>query len=359
MARTVATGYENFAEIRQKHYFYVDKTRFIKDWWNGGDFVTLITRPRRFGKTLMLDTVRTFFSHEFAGRSELFEGLEIWKEETFRSLQGTVPVIFLSFADIKERHYEETITAIKELLTSTYRHFARQSATFSDWEKKIFSSVHEEMSDVTAKRSVRNLAECLAYQYKNKPIILLDEYDTPLQEAWIHGYWDELVCFMRGFFNSTFKTNPYLERGLISGITRISKESIFSDLNNLNVVTTTSTVYSDCFGFTEGEVFSAMDEYGLTEKEKVKEWYDGFIFGSQKNIYNPWSIIKFLSVRKFDSYWANTSSNTLISKIIGQSDEEIKEKFSILLNGEAITVQFDEEIVFSQLYDEKGAIWNK
>ena len=224
-------GTQSFVKLRKNNYFYVDKTRFIKDWWNSGVDVTLITRPRRFGKTLMLDTVRTFFSPEFAETSTLFEGLEIWQEESFRTLHAAIPVIFVSFSEIKEKTYEEAIASIKEVLASIYRYFLKllNGYIFSDWEKELFSLVHNEMSDLAAKRSLRNLSECLAYQYKTNPIILLDEYDTPLQEAWIHGYWDLLVNFMRGFFNSTFKTNPYLDRGLITGITRVSKESIFYD----------------------------------------------------------------------------------------------------------------------------------
>ena len=361
MSRTVAKGYESFAELRQNSYFYVDKTRFIKDWWNGGDFVTLITRPRRFGKTLMLDTVKTFFSPEFAGRSDLFEGLEILKDEKFRKLQGSIPIIFLSFANIKGEDFFGTVRTIKFLIQKCYaqfRYLLDKDGLLLKSEREDFLAVNRDMLDADAKTAILSLSELIFRAEGKKPIILLDEYDTPLQEAWTHGYWDKLAAFMRGFFNSTFKSNPYLGRGLISGITRVSKESIFSDLNNLEVITTTSNIYSDCFGFTEQEVIMAMDEYGLTEKEKVKEWYDGFIFGSEREIYNPWSIINYLSKKTFAPYWARTSENALVNQLIVQSDEDIKDDFSILLNGESITVKFDEEIIFSQLYNEKGAIWS-
>ena len=360
MLRIVAKGKQNFSELRKNNCFYVDKTRFIKDWWNSQDDVTLITRPRRFGKTLMLDTVKTFFSPEFAGRSDLFDGLEIWKDEEFYKLHGTIPVIFVTFADIKECNYNDSISSIKEIIIRIYRYFARllDKTKFSDWEKELFSSINDTTSDQKLKRSLCNLSECLTYRYGNKPIILLDEYDAPLQEAWVKGYWDELVDFMRGFLNSTFKTNPYLERGLLTGVTRISKESIFSDLNNLEVVTTTSDLYTDCFGFTEQEVFAAMDEYGLVNKAEVKWWYDGFIFGDQREIYNPWSIICYIRKKIFAPYWAQVTSNDIVNILIAQSNSKVKDDFARLLVGKSITVKLDEQIIFSELFKKKGAIWS-
>ena len=179
-----------------------------------------------------------------------------------------------------------------------------------------------------------------------------------MQEAWLKGYWDEAVEFLRGLFNSTFKTNPWLGRGLMTGITRVSKESLFSDLNNLKVVTTTSKLYADCFGFTEDEVFAAMDEYGLTGKDEVKRWYDGFIFGETKGIYNPWSIIGYLSEHQFAPYWAQTSSNAMVGQLIGPAKATVKMQTEDLLQGKSIAVAFDEQIVFSQLYDRKDAIWS-
>lgn len=237
----------------------------------------------------MLDTVRTFFSPEFAGQKDLFAGLEVWNNEQLRHVQGTIPVIFISFADIKGRNYQETVQQIKSLFVTIYNIFADQIDTsiLQQTERAQFASVCNSMDDLTAQLSIRNLAHYLAKQTKTFPIILLDEYDTPLQEAWIKGFWDELVDFLRVFFNASFKTNEWIGRGLITGITRVSKESIFSDLNNVKVVSTTSNYYTDCFGFTEDEVFNAMDEYGLTDKDEVKKWYDGFIFGKNRAMYNP------------------------------------------------------------------------
>ena len=186
---------------------------------------------------------------------------------------------------------------------------------------------------------------------------MLDEYDAPLQAAWEQGYWKELVSFMQLFLISTFKTNPYLERGLITGITSFPTDSFFSSLNNLEVVSTTSNFYTDCFGFTEEEVFAAMDEYGLTDKAEVKQWYDGFIFGRTKGIYNPWSIINYLKKKEFVAYWANTSSNKIVGDLIAQASEDVQEETSDLLTGKSINIKMDAEFVFSQL-DEPGAVWS-
>lgn len=318
MGRTVAIGIQNYNEIIEKDYFYVDKTAFIREWWESGDSVTLITRPRRFGKTLNMSMTEQFFSLKYAGRSDLFEGKKIWADEEYRILQGTYPVITLSFANIKEKTYEDTRKKICQILIGLYAEysFLLNGNLLYKTEKEYFQRIAEGMDDSDATLALHQLSDYLSRYYRKKVIILLDEYDTPMQEAYVHGYWEELVSFTRSLFNATFMTNPWLERAIMTGITRVSKESIFSDLNHLEVVTTTSEKYADCFGFTEEEVFAAMDEFGYAEKEKVKLWYDGFIFGKQKDIYNPWSILNYLDKGKVTTYWANTSSNSLVGKLI-------------------------------------------
>ena len=360
MPRTIPTGEQSFVTLRRNDLFYIDKTKFIKDWWNSRDHVTLITRPRRFGKTLMLDTVKTFFSPEFKNETNLFEGLNIWNDRELRTRHGRIPVIFLSFADIKGIEYSKIIKLINSRLVRLYNDFRPliDIKSFSDTEKEQFTSVCQSMDETTAQDALIDLCKYLTRQSKCKPIILLDEYDTPLQEAWINGYWDAIIDFMRGLFNSTFKTNPWLERGLMTGITRISKESIFSDLNNIEVVGTTSELYSDCFGFTEQEVFSAMDEYNLTDKDEVKQWYNGFIFGSNREIYNPWSIINYLKKKRFAPYWALTSSNALVGTLLAQATPAVKEETNTLLQGKSIITTLDEQIVYSQLHNKHGAIWS-
>ena len=361
MARTVAIGIQQFDDIIEKNYFYVDKTSFIKEWWDSGDSVTLINRPRRFGKTLNMSMLELFFSVDYEDRGDLFEGLSIWEDDEYRKLQGTYPVISLSFANVKEQNYSDTKIRICQVIEDLYNKniFLLESGLLTDSEKEFYKSVRMDMPEVVASIAINKLSDFLYRYYGKKVIILLDEYATPMQEAYVKGFWDELVAFTRSLFNSTFKTNPWLERGIMTGITRVSKESIFSDLNNLEVVTTTSDKYATSFGFTEEEVFAALDECGLEkEQEKVKLWYDGFIFGRHKDIYNPWSIINFVDKRKYSTYWANTSGNSLVSKLIREGSVRIKKQFEGLLNGDIITTPIDEQIVYNQLNGNEKAIWS-
>ncbi|MBU5478995.1 AAA family ATPase, partial [Eubacterium sp. MSJ-13] len=361
MARTVGIGKQDFEKVINEHCFYIDKTGFIKEWWENKDDVTLITRPRRFGKTLNLDMLRCFFSSEYADRGELFEGLDIWKEERYREIQGTYPVIFLSFAGIKQTKYDETVIKIKDEIVRIYNQYdyILKSDLYNYNERIQYQSVCTGMSDTVAQEALKNLSDYLNRYYGKKVIIFLDEYDTPMQEAYVNGYWEELVSFTRSLFNSTFKTNPYLERAIMTGITRVSKESIFSDLNNLVVVTTTSKQYETSFGFTEEEVFNALDEYGLSDKkEEVKTWYDGFTFGDKKDIYNPWSIINFLKFKSFKTYWADSSSNGLINSLVQKGSPYVKTMVETLISGKTINVMIDEQIVFSELDYSEEALWS-
>ena len=362
MARTVGIGIQDFAKVITNECFYVDKTEFIREWWEGKDDVTLITRPRRFGKTLNMSMLEHFFSVDYAGRGELFQGLSIWEDEKYRKLQGTYPVISLSFANMKERDYKTTREKINRILNNLYVKyiFLRDSDVLTDTDRAFFNRVLAvEISDSDATLALYQLSDYLYRYYGKKAIILLDEYDTPMQEAYVGGYWDEIVAFTRSLFNSSFKTNPWLERAVMTGITRVSKESIFSDLNNLKVVTTTSDEYATSFGFTEEEVFAALEECGLSaEKEKVRHWYDGFIFGEHKDIYNPWSIINFLDTGRFTTFWANTSSNSLVGKLIREGSRAVKERFEALLQGETIQSPIDEQIVYNQLKGNESAVWS-
>ncbi len=361
MAKTIGIGIQDFEKLIEGNYYYVDKTDFIKEWWESGDDATLINRPRRFGKTLNMSMLNRFFSNEYAGQGEIFEGLSIWKEEKYRKLQGTYPVISLSFASIKEKDYITTRKKICQLLTKLYAKysFLLKGDMLYKTEKAYFKRIAEDMDDADATMAIHNLSDYLSRYYGKRVIILLDEYDTPMQEAYVHGFWDELVSFTRSLFNATFKTNPWLERGIMTGITRVSKESIFSDLNNLEVVTTTSNKYVTAFGFAEPEVFNALDEYDLgKEKENVKFWYDGFTFGTHKDIYNPWSILNFLDKKNFTTYWANTSSNSLVGKLIREGGRLVKQSFEQLMRGEHLRCPIDEQIVYNQLDNKESAIWS-
>ena len=361
MKSVISIGNQDFISIRKNNCFYIDKTDFIREWWDNQDSVTLITRPRRFGKTLNMSMVEYFFSVNHSECSKYFEDLVIWKEERFRKLQGTYPVISHSFADIKATTYETARRAVIRKLVKLYStfEFVKSSKVLNEKDRAYFDSVEENMSDDAAAVAVNYLSDYLSRYYGKKVIILLDEYDTPLQEAYVYGYWEELTTFIRSLFNCTFKTNPYLERGLMTGITRVSKESIFSDLNNLEVVTTTSEKYASSFGFTEQEVFQTLEQMGKADKkDEVKQWYDGFTFGRHTDIYNPWSIIKFLDTGEFNTYWAATSENSLVSKLIREGSPQLKMDFEDLLKGKTVMFKMDEQIVFEQLQRKKGAIWS-
>lgn len=361
MAKTIGIGIQDFEKIIKNDVFYIDKTNFIKEWWESGDDVTLIARPRRFGKTLNLNMLNYFFSMKHADRGDLFEGLSIWEEEKYRMLQGTYPVISLSFARVKSDNYTTTRETICEILTNLYIEysFIRDSEVLTDKDREYFDRISMDMRDSDAASALHQLSNYLYRYYGKKVIILLDEYDTPMQEAYVHGFWNELAAFTRSLFNSTFKTNPYLEKAVMTGITRVSKDSIFSDLNNLKVITTTSDEYATSFGFTETEVFTALEMFGMQkERENVKTWYDGFIFGSYGDIYNPWSILNFLEKGRYDTYWANTSSNTLVGKLIREGNRNIKTTFETLLEGGTIHCAVDEQIVYNQLDDNEDAIWS-
>ncbi len=361
MARTVAIGQQDFGTVREKGYFYIDKTRFIKEWWESGDSVTLINRPRRFGKTLTMSMVEKFFSISHAGRADLFEGTEIWEYGEYREQQGTYPVIFLSFADVKETNFQDARKKIGYIIEQLYSQhdFLLEGDLLNEKEKRFFRNVTAEMENYVFSASLKTLSNYLYRYYGKKVIILLDEYDTPMQEAYIKGYWRELVELTRGLFNAAFKTNPFLERAVMTGITRVSRESVFSDLNNLEVITSTSDKYADIFGFTEEEVASALGEFGLSDQEKeVREWYDGFTFGKLADIYNPWSIVNYLDKKRAGAYWANTSSNSLIEKLLRESNSDIKQSFECLLAGETLHMEIDEQIVYDQLNIKKNATWS-
>ncbi len=361
MKKTIAIGVQDFSTLIERNYFYIDKTSFIKEWWDNGDTVTLITRPRRFGKTLTMSMVEQFFSMDYAKRGDLFQGLAIWEDEDYQKLQGTYPVISLSFANIKETNYANTRKKICQMIAKLYTKytFLLKDDSMEKEDLDFFKRITVNMDDTDATMALHYLSNYLYRYYGKKVIILLDEYDTPMQETYVNGYWQELVAFTRSMFNSAFKTNPWLERAIMTGITRVSRESIFSDLNNLEVVTTTSDSYATAFGFTEEEVFAALEENGMaSEKEEVKQWYDGFIFGTHSDIYNPWSILNFLKKGKYGTYWANTSANALVGKLLREGNRKIKEKFEMLLQGGIIRTPIDEQIIYNQLDDNESAIWS-
>ena len=336
--KTISIGKQDFASLREHNCFYIDKTDFIKEWWNSQDDVTLITRPRRFGKTLNMSMVECFFSVKYAKRLDLFEGLSIEKNAGLRKLQGTYPVLFLSFAAVKTNTYENARRQICSLIASLYDEnmYLLNGDTLNEREKKRFQAVTPEMNDADAVMALQNLCLFLSKYYGKKVIVLLDEYDTPLQESYAHGYWRELTAFTRSLFNATFKTNPYLERAIMTGITRVSKESIFSDLNNLEVITTTSEKYATSFGFTEAEVKKLSEKYQQDFAE-VKRWYDGYLLKDYQ-VYNPRAVVSVMLRGEFRSYWSETASYDVIVPLINMNYDGLKTAVIEMLSGAEVKV---------------------
>lgn len=366
----IAIGSQSFEKIRITQSFYVDKTDFIREWWEQNDDVTLITRPRRFGKTLNMSMLECFFSVKYAGRGALFEGLSIWEKEQYRALQGAYPVIFLSFAGVKANQFRGARNGIVKALANAYdaHKYLKESAVLSPEESRNYDALRNFDSDPSPDKEIdeqfvagalNTLSMYLERYYSKKVLVFLDEYDTPLQEAYLSGYWEELTSLIRSMFNASFKTNAYLDRAVLTGITRVSKESIFSDLNNLEVITTTSEKYCTAFGFTEEEVKASLERFGLGDTlERVRYWYDGFRFGRRKDIYNPWSITKYLDSGQFATYWANTSSNSLAGKFLREGEPDVKIAMEDLLAGGNIRTIISEEVVFDQPAENSAAIWS-
>lgn len=357
----ISIGNQDFAAIIENGYFYIDKTSFIKKWWESADVVTLITRPRRFGKTLNMSMLDYFFSNKHPDSGNLFRRLSIWEDGKYRELQGQYPVLFISFASVKGTDYETARQQIVQEIVGLYRNNGHliESDFVTDKDIQFWNMVDYTMSDATAAFSINFLCELMYKHYGKKVLIFLDEYDTPIHEAYTDGFWDEITGFIRNLFNATFKTNQYLERAILTGITRISKESIFSDLNNLKVDTITNAKYETDFGFTEKEVQRALGTYGLLDHfDSVKEWYDGFRIGSASEMYNPWSVTQYLDVGVLDNYWANTSENSLVEKLIREGSADVKKAMEILLKGGTIPALIDNEIVFNLINRNESGIYS-
>jgi len=365
MRQILGIGNKDFKKIIDTNTFYVDKTYFIEEWFANTDEVTLITRPRRFGKTLTMSMMEYFLSNKHSDQAYLFENLYIFTCENnkkYRDIQGSSPVINISFAGIKCDTFEDTIALLKDLIAELYiKHdFLLETGILKDAEINKFKKIMEgELTNTDLCKCLKRLSDYLNRYTKKKVYILLDEYDTPLHAAYSSGYWDKITKLISMLFENTFKENKALNRAILTGITRVAKESIFSGLNNLEIVTITDEKYAKCFGFTEEETFNALNMYGLADKkEEVKKYYDGFIMGGKEEIYNPWSVINYLDKKECRTYWANTSSNTLINIAIKQADSDIKQKFEELIKGNEIEANVDTEVVFKQLDNKKDAIWS-
>lgn len=356
-------GFQNFADFASKKKFYVDKTHFISEWARTSAKVSLITRPRRFGKTLLLSTVRAFFAPEYAKHPEYFEKLKVWKDTFCREQFGTIPTISVSFGSCKGRDYAHSIRGMMSSLESMYRmhEYLLGSEKLDDYDKAEFLEIKEALfhgEEGVVENSIHKLCSLVYQHYGRKPIILLDEYDTPLLEAYAGGYWDEMIETCRGLFHSTFKENEMFYRAIITGVTKVSKNSLFSDLNNIETYTVTDDEYSDCFGFTEQEVMDALKCQNMDRFQEVKAMYDGFIFGKHKDIYNPWSICNFLDRGQLISYWINTSSNKMIGDIIRRHPVRSKHEIEQLMAGNVVHKKINENLTFQYMDGDENSLWS-
>lgn len=372
--KEIPIGHEDFKEIVTKNCYFVDKTLLIQELLESGAKTTLLTRPRRFGKTLNLSMLRRFFEDERTERGEkihnghLFDGFAISKRgaEIMRH-QGQYPVINLSLKSAKQPNYEMAYGELKKRISEEFkRHqYVLDGGVSSEEEKRSYRLIMAKDEDQQLYLdALRFLSECLAKYHGKNVFILIDEYDVPLENAYFENFYDKMIAFIRSLFESALKTNPYLEQGVITGCLRISRESIFTGLNNLAVHSMISPYYSDRFGFTEGEVRALLDYYGLLEKyPELQNWYDGYLFG-ETEIYNPWSILNYVKLAMADRtafprpYWSNTSSNGIIRELVENADEETKAELEVLMDGGVIEKPVHEEITYGDVHASKDNLWN-
>lgn len=347
----------------QSEYYYVDKTLLIKDFLDRKPLVSLFTRPRRFGKTLNMDMLRVFFEISKENTGKYFEDKAIWKcGEEYRSHQGKYPVIFLTFKDVKFDTWEATIDKIKGLLQEEYGRHQELLASdkLSAYEKEYFGKILDSSAnEVELTSALERLSKMLTSHYGKAPIIIIDEYDTPIQEGYAKDFYEEIIGFMRNFFSGAFKDNKNLSYGFLTGILRIAQESIFSGLNNLTVNSVMDEEYDRYFGFTEDEVEQMLDYYGVSEKEvELKEWYDGYLFGKEE-IYNPWSVINYISKGCIpQAYWVNTGKNEVLEDVLKVATDDITERLYSLLQGERVIARIDQNVVYRSLTEEPANIYS-
>ena len=375
--RTIGIGIQDYEKLITNDLFYVDKTDFIRQWYKKMDDVTLITRPRRFGKTLTLHMLNCFFSVSYHNRSDLFRNLNISKEEEMMKLQGTVPTIFLSLASVKPGSFPMFLMALSECIANLYSNYdfllkddflsQDDRELFREMRKKskVLPSPETEMSAYLQYLSNLNhsllwLSGWLEAYYGKKVFIFLDEYDTPIQAAWLNHYYNDAIEVMRNLFAPAFKTNPHLDRALLTGITRIAKESLFSDMNNIAVYSLVGGGYDNAFGFTKNETDAILKEYGLEDrKEELRFWYDGFVIGKQDEIYNPWSVTNYLSERPSvpKDYWAKSGGMGLVDSLVRNGSAQMHENLQKLLQGEKVSADISEELIFPDLDEDDNAVW--
>ena len=358
----IGIGESDFKMLRKKDYYFVDKSLFIKDIIDNSSKVALITRPRRFGKTLNMSMLKYYFDITQKDSKELFEGLKIMEqEEKYTSKLGYYPVIYITLKDVQDSNYENMILDMKTAILEMYqehRYLLDSDKVYPEEKEKIIDILYGREDEVTLKNSVKELSKCIKRHYDKQCILLVDEYDVPLQNAYVKGFYKKAVEFFKTFYGTTFKDNRYLEKTVLTGVSRVAKESIFSGANNFDVYTVLKdNEFEEDFGITNEEVEKALKDFGVEkDKEKVKQWYDGYTIGKTNGIYNPWSILQYLKNKELMPYWVNTSSNDLI-KLILKNSSTVKEKIERLLKDEAIEVTIDQETVIVGIEKNEDNIW--
>ena len=364
MKKRIAIGHHDFERIIEEDIYYVDKSFFIQNLIENKNGVFLFPRPRRFGKTLNMMLLRRYFEISETSKAPLFDGLKIKEWEQFEYHLGRYPVIWLSMKDVKDTSWEVSKEKINSLIQSEYlRHeYLRNSEKLTIEMRDFYASiVGLKSSESQQKDSILRLCEFLYLHHGVKPILLIDEYDTPINNSYICNFYEECIGFMRLLYSNCLKDNNYVERAVLTGIYRVAKESIFSGLNNLKVSTLIDDEFANCFGFTTEEVHQLLiDTNALDREEDVQRWYNGYIFGKEQVIYNPWSILSFLenTQRELKPYWVNTSSNDIIKQLIMEGDADVKQEIEVLLGGGTLKKAISEDVVFGNIQESPDALWN-
>ena len=357
----IGIGTSDFKKMRVKDYYYIDKTMYIKDILDNKSEVILITRPRRFGKTLNMSMLRYYFDCRQKDNKELFEGLKIMtQDEKYTSKLGYYPVIYLTLKDMNGSTFDEALIQLKTELLELYidHAYLLKSEKLLDIEKERFNNILNFRADkIEIQKALYLLTRLLYKEYERPAILLIDEYDVPIQSAYVEGYYEEAIKFLKTFYGTTFKDNPYLEKTVLTGVSRVAKESIFSGANNFDVFTVLDNEFADDFGITKEEMDKVIEDFKVEDdKEEIKKWYDGYKIGDKEGIYNPWSILNYLTRKELRAYWVNTSSNDII-KLILKKSSTVKDKIERLLRGEAIEVKIDLETVIVGIENNEDNIW--
>jgi hypothetical protein len=361
--KRIPLGISDFKTLIEEDYLFVDKSLLIKDFWESNGQTILVPRPRRFGKTLNMSMLKYFFENSSKDNSYLFKGLNIESHRDIMKLQGKYPVIYLSFKDEKHSSFEYLQAGLRNLLSRLYKEhkYCLNTDKIDDIDKEYYNSIINKKSDIIdLSDSIKMLSEYLSIYHEKKVIILIDEYDVPIQAAYLNNYYTEAIGFIRNLLSGAFKDNNNLQKGMITGILRVAKESIFSGLNNLKVESILSENLCDKFGFTDSEIEALVSAYDIEEELlNIKGWYNGYYFGDT-TIYNPWSILNYLSSPKagLKPYWVNSSSNDLVNVLLAKGSEDVKKDLEVLINGDCITKIIDENIVMGDIEKSSDNLWS-